>query len=60
MKSSYLFDVAPYNNSVRRYGVRPVRLSRHPGIERALLRLKHTIESLPPEPMRRARPERET
>lgn len=60
MNSSYLFDVAPYNKSVRRYVVRPVHLSRHPGIEQALLRLKHTIESLPPEPRRRARPKSET
>jgi len=47
MNSSYLFDVDSYSRRPRRYTVRPTRLSRHAGIERALARLKQTIDALP-------------
>ena len=50
MSNVYLFDLDAYNKARRRrYVVRPTRLSRHPGIEQALLRLKHTIDHLPRE-----------
>lgn len=49
MNSNYLFDMDVYNNRRRRYIVRPTRLSRHPGIEQALSRLKQTMDTLPRE-----------
>jgi len=50
MNTAYLFDVDPYSKRTRRYVVRPSRLSRDPDIERALARLKQTIDALPREP----------
>lgn len=47
MNSNFLFDVDSYSRRPRRYTVRPTRLSRHPGIEQALARLKQTIDTLP-------------
>jgi len=48
MNSNFLFDVDAYSKR-RRYVVRPTRLSRHPGIEQALTRLKQTIDAQPRE-----------
>ena len=47
MNANYLFDVDAYERRPRRYVVRPSRLSRHPGVEQALARLKQTIDALP-------------
>lgn len=49
MTPNFLFDLDPFTKRPRRYIVRPVRLSRHPGIEQALVRLKQTIDALPRE-----------
>ena len=55
MNANYLFDVDAYTKRPRRYVVHPTRLSRHPGVEQALTRLKQTIESLPREKPRKNR-----
>lgn len=47
MNPNYLFDLDAYAKRPRRYVVHPSRLSRHPGIEQALTRLKQTIDALP-------------
>lgn len=49
MNPNYLFDLDAYAKRPRRYVVRPRRLSYHPGIEQALVRLKQTIDALPRE-----------
>ncbi|MDZ4858088.1 MAG: hypothetical protein SGI88_03835 [Candidatus Hydrogenedentes bacterium] len=50
MSNVYLFDLDAYNKARRRrYVVRQTRLSRHPGIEQALMRLKQTIDTQPRE-----------
>ena len=55
MNTAYLFDVDSYTQRKRRYVVRPSRLSWNPNIERALARLKQTIDALPREqPKRRS------
>lgn len=50
MNANYLFDVDAYRKHPRRYTVRVTRLSRHPGIEQALTKLKQTIDALPRDP----------
>lgn len=48
MNTAYLFDVESFSKQTqRRYVVRPSRLSRNPNIERALTRLKETMDALP-------------
>jgi len=51
MSNAFLFDLDAYDKSRRRrrYIVKETRLSRHPQIEQALLRLKQTIDTLPRE-----------
>mgnify|MGYP003473095164 FL=1 len=60
MNTNYLFDVDAYRKHPRRYTVRATRLSRHPGIEEALLKLKQTIDAMPRSdaPVHRRRPAR--
>ena len=60
MNTNYLFDVDAYRKRPRRYTVRVTRLSRHPGIEEALLKLKQTIDAMPRSdaPVHRRRPAR--
>jgi hypothetical protein len=55
MNANFLFDVDAYRKHPRRYVVRPTRLSRHPGIEQALTRLKQTIDALPRESLGKKR-----